>query len=154
MASLANDGQRVVVDLFVEPTADGISAMHGALGQVWPDLQQSAGVDERWCTAFAIAVGEVAANIVEHACPPDEPAIPFQFEVLRYPDRLVGRFVDRGVPANPSDSPVMPSVQVPFAELSERGRGLALVQATTDRFEYQRTEAGENVWTIEKRFPG
>jgi anti-sigma regulatory factor (Ser/Thr protein kinase) len=47
----------------------------------------------------------------------------------------------------------MPSVAVPVEDLGERGRGLALVQLTTDRFEYQRTSAGENIWIIEKHFP-
>ena len=31
---------------------------------------------------------------------------------------------------------------------------LALVQVTTDRFEYQRTPDGQNIWIIVKRFPG
>jgi anti-sigma regulatory factor (Ser/Thr protein kinase) len=47
----------------------------------------------------------------------------------------------------------MPSVTVSYEELGERGRGLALVQLTTDRFEYQRTSDGENIWIIEKHFP-
>jgi anti-sigma regulatory factor (Ser/Thr protein kinase) len=48
----------------------------------------------------------------------------------------------------------MPSDNVSYAELGERGRGLALVEMTTDRFGYQRTAEGENVWIIEKDFPG
>jgi anti-sigma regulatory factor (Ser/Thr protein kinase) len=48
----------------------------------------------------------------------------------------------------------MPSVTVSYDELGERGRGLALVQMTTDRFEYQRTIREENIWIIVKRFPG
>ena len=47
----------------------------------------------------------------------------------------------------------MPSVSVSYDELGERGRGLALVQMTTDRFAYQRTPDDENIWTITKHFP-
>ena len=55
--------------------------------------------------------------------------------------------------ATPPTTPIMPSGAVSNAELGERGRGLALVQATADRFEYQRTPNEENIWIIEKSFP-
>ena len=48
----------------------------------------------------------------------------------------------------------MPFVTISNTEFGSRGRGLALVQATTDHFSYQRTPLGENVWIIEKGFPG
>jgi anti-sigma regulatory factor (Ser/Thr protein kinase) len=48
----------------------------------------------------------------------------------------------------------MPSVTVAVEDLGERGRGLALEQLVADRFHYQRTASGDNVWIITKRFPG
>ena len=67
---------------------------------------------------------------------------------------LAARFVDRGIVVNIPATATMPSVEGSIDDVSERGRGFAIVQATTDRFEYRRTPEGENIWTIEKYFPG
>jgi serine/threonine-protein kinase RsbW len=148
-----DDGPEIMLDLHVEATEEGMSVVHQALDELWPRLHQERGLESAWCVAFTVAVAEVAANIIQHAHPSDSHLVPFSLSLSARPDRLVGKFTDRGIPARPPKSPEMPSVNVSYAELGERGRGLALVQATTDRFEYRRTAAGENIWTIEKYFP-
>ena len=106
-----------------------------------------------WRDEFSLPVAEVAANIIQHAHAPHPPLVEFTLRLEHAPDYLAARFVDRGIVATPPDSPIMPSVTVSYDELGERGRGLALVQLTTDRFVYQRTLSEENVWIITKHFP-
>ena len=151
MASPDSDSQ-TLLDLRVPATADGMDAVHAALAGCWASLGQTRAVEGRWCNEFALAVAEVAANIIQHAHAPESPFVEFALSLTRYPDRLRARFVDAGVVAHPPVSPSMPPVDVPDADLAERGRGLAIVQMTTDRFEYQRTPQGENIWIIEKAF--
>jgi serine/threonine-protein kinase RsbW len=142
-----------MLDLRVPATVDGMEAVHGALATCCSDLQRTRALASRWGDEFTLAVAEVAANIIQHAHDSETPLVHFALSLTRYPDRLVARFVDRGVVATPPETPVMPTVKMPYTELGERGRGLALVQATADRFEYQRTRDGENIWVIEKEFP-
>lgn len=153
MASHDDGSILEMLELRVPATVDGMEAVHGALATCCSDLQQTRALEGRWSDEFTLAVAEVAANIIQHAHDPDAPLVHFALSVTRYPNRLVARFVDRGVVVTPSSSPDMPSVEMPYTELGERGRGLALVQATADRFEYQRTRDGENIWVIEKDFP-
>jgi serine/threonine-protein kinase RsbW len=142
-----------VLDLRVPATEDGMDNVHRALAGCWSTLQQTRPLDDRWRAEFSLAVAEVAANIIQHAHAPEAPFVQFALSLTRYPDRLMACFVDRGIVATPPDKPVMPSVDLPYEALGERGRGLALVQATTDRFEYRRTLDGENIWVIEKDYP-
>jgi anti-sigma regulatory factor (Ser/Thr protein kinase) len=107
-----------------------------------------------WRDEFSLPVAEVAANIIQHAHAPDPPLGEFTLLLEHAPDHLTARFVDGGIVATPPDSPVMPSVTVAVEDLGERGRGLALEQLVADRFHYQRTASGDNVWIITKRFPG
>ena len=144
---------RLVLDLSVPATTEGMDTVHAALAGCWSTMARMRGLERRWRDEFSLAVAEVAANIIQHAHAPESPAVQFALSLTRYPDRLAARFVDRGIVATPPESPAMPSVTMSYADLGERGRGLALVQATTDRFEYQRTPDGENVWIIEKDFP-
>lgn len=152
MASPDGEG-RAIIDLQVPATVEGMDAVHSAVGGCWLELELPEPLARRWCDEISLAVAEVAANIIQHAHPPEAPLVDFALTLTRFPDRLVARFVDRGTAATPPDGVVMPSVSGPYDELGERGRGLAIVQMTTDRFEYQRTADGENVWIIEKDFP-
>lgn len=147
------DKSRLVLDLDVPATAEGMDLVHEALAGCWSPLEAEHALDARWQAEFALAVAEVAANIIQHAHAPDPPLVKFDLSLTHFPDRLVGRFADRGILVTPPETLEMPSVDVAFDELGERGRGLALVQATTDRFEYRRLANDENVWIIEKYFP-
>ncbi|MCC7021318.1 MAG: ATP-binding protein [Thermomicrobiales bacterium] len=152
MASPGKDGG-LILDLRVPATAEGMDSVHAALAGCWPTLGQPHLAESRWCDEFNLAVAEVAANIIQHAHDPEAPFVSFDLSLTRYPDRLRARFVDPGVVVSTPTDQTMPPVDVPYDDLEERGRGLAIVQMTTDRFEYLRTAQGENVWVIEKTFP-
>lgn len=154
MASPEEDALHRVLDLQVPATIDGMDVVHTALARCWGSLADVRPLEQRWRDEFSLAVAEVAANIIQHAHAPFPPLVEFTLLLAHAPDHLMARFVDAGIVATPPDSPVMPSVNVSYEELGERGRGLALVQLTADRFHYQRTESGENVWVIAKCFPG
>ena len=152
MASPEKEPQ-LILDLQVPATIAGMDVVHTALAGCWSSLAVVRPLAQRWRDEFSLAVAEVAANIIQHAHAPDPPLVEFTLTLAHAPDHLMARFVDVGIVATPPDSPVMPSVTVSYEELGERGRGLALVQVTTDHFEYQRTPDGENIWIIEKSFP-
>lgn len=139
--------------LQIPATVAGMDAVHLALSGCWKALAQSDQLGSDWYNECALAVVEIAANIIQHASGITGLLPPIRISMTRYPNRLVIRFVDRGVMFTLSEQFIMPPVEILNSEPGERGRGLALVQATTDRFEYRRTPDGENIWTIEKRFP-
>ena len=154
MTSPEEDELQRVLDLQVPATQEGMDVVHTALDACWASLETMRPLEQRWRDEFSLAVAEVAANIIQHAHAPSPPLVEFTMLLAHAPDYLIARFVDVGIVATPPDRPVMPSVTVSYDELGERGRGLALVQMTADRFQYQRTARGENVWVIAKRFPG
>lgn len=143
----------LLIDLQVPATLGGMEVVHAALASCWSSLAGVRPLPQRWRDEFSLAVAEVAANIIQHAPAPHPPLVAFTLMLEQAPHHLQARFIDGGVVVIPPDVPVMPSVTVSYDELGERGRGLALVQLTTDRFEYQRTPGGENIWIIEKHFP-
>ena len=143
----------LLLDLQVPATQEGMDVVHTALAGCWASLAGVRPLPQRWRDEFSLAVAEVAANIIQHAHARDPPLLEFTLWLEQVPDHLRARFVDGGIVATPPEAPVMPSVAVSYEELGERGRGLALVQMTTDRFEYQRTPSEENIWIITKRFP-
>jgi serine/threonine-protein kinase RsbW len=143
----------LVLDLQVPATIEGMDVVHTALAGCWSILETARPLPQRWRDEFSLAVAEVAANIIQHAHAPDPPLVEFTLRLEHAPDHLTAHFVDGGIVATPPDKPVMPSVTVAVEELGERGRGLALVQLVADRFHYQRTASGENVWVIAKHFP-
>jgi serine/threonine-protein kinase RsbW len=154
VTSPEEDALHRVLDLQVPATIDGMDVVHTALDACWSSLAGVRPLEQRWRDEFSLAVAEVAANIIQHAHAPDPPLVEFTLLLAHAPDHLMARFVDVGIVATPPETPIMPSVTVSYDELGERGRGLALVQMTADRFHYQRTASGENVWVIAKSFPG
>ena len=153
MAAPEEDALHRVLDLQVPATIDGMDGVHTALVGCWSSLEAVRPLPQRWRDEFSLAVAEVAGNIIQHAHGPDPPLVEFMMLLAHDPHYLIARFVDVGIVATPPETPIMPSVSVSYEELGERGRGLALVQMTADRFHYQRTASGENVWVIAKRFP-
>jgi anti-sigma regulatory factor (Ser/Thr protein kinase) len=145
---------QTILQLPVPATPEGMDLVHRALSSCWGTLGESLTLASAWREAFTLAVAELAANIIQYAYPPDVPNPRFTIMLMSYPDRLVARLVDRGGRALVSEpAAVMPSVAQPLDEVSERGRGLALVRMTTDHFEYFRTAGNENIWMIAKHFP-
>jgi serine/threonine-protein kinase RsbW len=147
------EARQLVIDLQVPATVMGMDVVHAALVGCWSSLETVRPLPQRWRDEFSLAVAEVAANIIQHAHAPDPPLVDFTLLLEHAPEHLTARFVDGGIVATPPDTPIMPSVTVSVEDLGERGRGLALVQLTTDRFAYQRTPDGENIWIIDKHFP-
>lgn len=83
-------------------------------------------------TQVAIAVGEIGANIVEHAA--QHRPVRLRMEVLVSPEEVRVAFLDDGPPARVDlRQAVMPD------PLAERGRGLAMAHAVLDRLFYHRT---------------
>lgn len=119
-------------------TLDEIGRM---LQQLW---SQHSHVPEAVRTQVAIAVGEIGANIVEHAAQ-DRP-VRLRMEVLVSPEEVRVAFLDDGPPADVDlAKATMPD------NMAERGRGLALAHAVLDRLFYHRNTF--NHWIlVSKRF--
>lgn len=120
-----------------EETLDTIGAM---LEQMWFSHEH---VPESVRTEMEIAVGEISANIIEHAA--KEGPVRLRMEVRVLPDKVRVSFVDDGPPAqvDVNRPPVMPD------HLAESGRGLALAHAVLDRLHYRRGVV--NHWTLVSR---
>jgi anti-sigma regulatory factor (Ser/Thr protein kinase) len=148
------DEAEIILDLHVSATEEGMDAVHAALAGCWSSLERTFALDERWRDEFSLAVAEIAANIIQYSHNPHTPQVEFTLSLMHFPDRLTACFIDRGVAVEIPKEVPMPSIAVDVEAVPERGRGLAIVQATTDRFECLRTSEDENVWLIEKYFPG
>lgn len=94
-------------------------------------------------TQMGIAVGEIGANIIEHAAAGQPIRMWMQMTVL--PNEVWVKFTDEGVPLRVDLS----TVHLPD-EMAERGRGLALAQAVLDQLTYERNAM--NHWTLFKQF--
>lgn len=110
--------------------------------------------DAAWRGAFATAVAEVAANIVRHAFPAGRPDPRFRLRLGRVDDSLEAVFLDRGIPFGGSLPATLPVLSLDDLEtLPEGGMGLALAEAAVDLLRYERSDDGENRWTLRKRLP-
>ncbi len=131
-------GNSAVLDTVTgEETLDVIGDM---LEQMWFSNEY---VPESVRTEMEIAVGEISANIIEHAA--KERPVRLRMEVRVLPDKVKVSLVDDGPPADVdvSSPPVMPD------HLAESGRGLALAHAVLDRLHYRR--GAVNHWTLISR---
>jgi len=91
---------------------------------------------------MGIAVGEISANIIEHAAK-DGP-VRLRMEVRVLPDKVSVSLVDDGLPAEVDFSTAaMPD------HTAECGRGLALAHAVPDLLHYRRSFV--NHWTLVSR---
>ena len=92
-----------------------------------------------------LAVGEVGANIIEHAAA--GASVSLRAEVIVSGSAVTTTLIDGGKPARIDLSKVgLPD------ELAESGRGLAIALAVLDELSYRRDEAG-NRWTLVSRLP-
>jgi serine/threonine-protein kinase RsbW len=93
-------------------------------------------------TEMEIAVGEISANIIEHAA--KGRPVRLRMEVRVLPDKVSVSVVDDGLPAQVDvNATVMPD------QMAECGRGLALAHAVLDRLHYRRSFV--NHWTLVSR---
>jgi serine/threonine-protein kinase RsbW len=119
-----------------EETLDVIGAM---LEELWFSNDYVPGAVR---TEMEIAVGEICANIIEHAAKAGPVRLRMEVRVL--PDKIHVSFVDDGPPAHVDvTAAVMPD------HMAESGRGLALARAVLDRLHYRRSIV--NHWTLVSR---
>jgi anti-sigma regulatory factor (Ser/Thr protein kinase) len=133
-----------------------LTLLHAGLASFWAAVEhvRPGAVDDHWRAHFETAIGEIAANIIRHAYPPDTPARPLRLRLRAYPTAIEARFVDRGQPPRSSPTPESGPTSTPsqVADLAEGGYGLALARAAVDELTYARAPAGGNVWRLVKRF--
>lgn len=115
---------------------NALEEIEAALEKVWADNPH---VPEDVRMKVGIAVGEVAANIVEHAAGTNPVQIHMEVRILA--NEVWVEFIDDGDPAHVD----LNAVSMP-GELSERGRGLALAQAVLAQLTYRRDL--RNHWTL------
>ena len=129
--------------LTAAPEPASLDRVHTLLGAVWaahPDVEPA----DRM--SFAIAVTEVAGNIVAHSG--DEQGRELSVRVRVDPRQLEAEFEDSGQRVDVDLS----TVRMPD-ELAEFGRGLALAVSCVDNLEYRR-EGETNHWRLVRRRAG
>jgi serine/threonine-protein kinase RsbW len=119
-----------------------VNAVHALIEAVWADVPDVP-MMERF--KFETALLELASNVVKHAdggcglwCTLEIDAGPGYIEAMVFDD------------GEPSDAHVLVPREMPD-ELSESGRGIALIQALVDDLAYER-EGTTNRWRISRRF--
>ena len=117
-----------------------LADVHAALEDCWKSNSQ---VPERVRIELDIAVGEIVANIVEHASRGETVLVQMSIEVLS--DQINIDLTDDGIECEVnSDRAHMPD------ELAHRGRGIAMARAVLSRLSYQRSGA-QNHWRLASR---
>jgi serine/threonine-protein kinase RsbW len=115
-----------------------VDAVHAALESLWAAVPDVADEDRM---LFALAVSEVATNVVEHAEGPAHPTISVRLEVDA--EALTAVMTDDADPA------LIRLDQVTMAgEESESGRGLALALAALDGLVHEPAEG--NTWRLRR----
>lgn len=117
-----------------------IADVHAALEECWKSNNH---VPERVRIEIDIAVGEIVANIVEHASRGEAVLVQMSIEVL--PDQINIDLTDNGIECEVDPAEVhMPD------ELATRGRGLAMARLVLSKLSYQRSGT-HNHWRLASR---
>lgn len=125
-------GSTLKIEITNGPAA--LEQIHGALEAFWRKHEQ---VPQHIRNEIAIAAGEIAANILEHAR-----AVSVWMELRARPDEVEIEFTDAGEAAELD----LAAASMPD-EMAESGRGLALAQAALRLLSYFRDEVG-NHWQL------
>lgn len=120
-----------------------LDRLHDLLGAVWA-AHEDVGQADRM--SFAIAVTEIAGNIVAHAG--GGRSLDFSVRIWVGPQHLEAAFEDPGQRVAVDLS----AVEMPD-DLAESGRGLALALRSVDHLEYRR-EGETNHWRVIRRRAG
>lgn len=122
----------------VTPPAD-VDTVHELLNTVWADRPTVSMTDRM---SFETALIELAANVIQHADSGNGVSCTLTVEAST--GELVATISDSGEPlTTPLAGRSMPD------ELSENGRGIALIQALVDDLSYDRMD-GKNRWRLRR----
>ncbi|MCS5733830.1 ATP-binding protein [Herbiconiux daphne] len=116
---------------------DDVDAVHEFLETVWA---QNPGVSEFERMAFETALIELASNVIQHAA--GVTGVTCVLSVTADENGLAATLADTA----DEGGIVLLDREMPD-ELSESGRGIALIQALVDELNYERVDE-RNVWTI------
>lgn len=126
-----------VVEMATGP--ETLAALQETLDEVWSNHD----VPDGTRMSMDLAVGEIGANIIEHAGGGE--SVRLRMEVSVSPTEVITTLIDDGGP-----SPVdLSQVALPD-DLAESGRGLAITLRVLDELSYRREETG-NRWTLVSR---
>ncbi|ULE34390.1 ATP-binding protein [Mycobacterium sp. IDR2000157661] len=120
---------------------DTLAELQQTLDRVWSER----GIPDSVQMSMDLAVGEVGANIIEHASA--GASVPLRMEVDVSTAEVRATLYDGGTPARLD----LKKLSLPD-ELAESGRGLAIALAVLDELSYRRDETG-NRWTLMTRLP-
>ena len=139
--------------LVVPAKPEELAAVHAAVERFWHAVDGALAQppDHECRMRFAIAVVEIATNIIRHAYPTGTQSGAMQLCLRAYADRAVACFTDQGV-AFPGSLEAGSVPDLDASELPEGGYGLALARASLDRLDYSRTPDGQNRWRLLKQF--
>lgn len=137
-------------------TAEALEPLHQALERFWRAVDSVLPTvpDSTWRLQLSTAIGEIGANIVQHAHPPGTPATIVCLRLRMFPNRVEVCFTDRGLPYH--EPSYMEDLEPFFVDdvldLMESGYGLSITRRAVDQVKYRRTRTGANVWRLVKRW--
>jgi anti-sigma regulatory factor (Ser/Thr protein kinase) len=134
----------VQVKKAIPANPEGLQDLHTAFDEFFAEASGS-GMSDEDRLALLTAAGEVAANIVEHACT----HLPEAEMLLELSVRHGGfevAFTDPGTEYDTVEGP-------PAADGAEGGRGLSLVRASVDAVEYSRVDDANRWRLVRRRHP-
>jgi serine/threonine-protein kinase RsbW len=116
---------------------DDVEVVHDMLALLWEERSDVAGTDRM---AFETALVELVDNVIQHAT--STTTIVCRLQVA------VDDAVIRAELVDTADPPQIDTARREMPDVfAESGRGIAIIQALTTTFDYERSES-RNVWTL------
>ncbi|MBA2753708.1 MAG: ATP-binding protein [Chloroflexia bacterium] len=131
-----------------------MGSVHDALARFWLGVtaHHHGAIETRWQVEFETAVGEIVANVVRHAHPPDSVPNPVRVMFHLFEDRIEAHLLDHGIPF--VDPGPRAAAVYSIDQLPEGGWGLDLARGLVDHLLYERGDDGTNAWRLVKHFSG
>ena len=132
----------------IQARPEGLADLHDAFERFFAQAEdQDSGVASEDRVAIVTAAGELAANIIEHACK-DMPEAEMSLVLRGHHDRIEVGFEDPGDAYTP---PPMSDAEI--EQLPLGGMGMGVITASVDELEYVRVR-GTNQWRLVRRTTG